>query len=288
MKRRSWSKGLARIAPIPFLGGGLSSLILLLISLGLLFFSGLQPQALGGLRSGAADLFTPVLSFISKPVQDAAAFVRNVSGIAAMQAENELLRQENIRLREWFQLAQHLEAENKSLRDLLNVKLEPRHNYITARVMGDGGNAYVKSLLLAAGRGDGVKKNQAVISGEGLIGRIIETGDKSARVLLVTDINSRVPVLIEDSRQHAILAGNNDNLPLLVHLPEGSEVAIGARVVTSGHGGVFPPGLPIGRVELDAAGIPYVKLYADMNRLVHVRIVDRPDDPNLRSAPPAL
>lgn len=267
---------------MPVLGGALSSLVLLLASLGMMVFSGVRPDAVGGLRSGAADIFAPVLTVVSKPVQDAAAFVRDVSGIAGLQAENQLLREENIRLREWYQAAQLLEAENKSLRDLLNVKLDPQNTYITTRVMGDGGNAFVKSLLLAGGNRDGIKKNQAVLSGEGLIGRIIEAGSRSSRVLLITDINSRVPVLVEDSRQHAILAGTNGDMPRLEHLPPDSDIAIGARIITSGHGGIFPSGLPVGRVEMDAGGVPYVKLYADMAKLIHVRAVNLPEDPNLR------
>jgi rod shape-determining protein MreC len=276
---------------MPLLGGAVSSLVLLLISLGLMIFSGVQPAALGGLRSGAADMFAPALTFVSQPFQDAAAFVRDVSGIATLQADNQILREENIRLREWYQAAQLLEAENKSLRDLLNVKIEPQNKYITTRVIGDGGNAFVKSMLLAGGTHDGVRKNQAVLAGEGLVGRIIEAGSQSSRILLITDINSRVPVLVEDSRQHAIMAGTNGEMPMLMHLPPDSAIAIGARIITSGHGGIFPPGLPVGKVELDAGGTPYVKLYADMNRLVHVRVVDRPEDPNLRpsthSGPPA-
>lgn len=282
MKRRLWSKGLARIAPMPILGGALSSLILIVVSLGLLIYSGVNPSGMGGLRSGTADLFAPALSAVSKPLQEAASFVRDVTGIAALQAENASLKEENARLRDWYQAAQLLEAENRSLRDLLNVKIEAVHTYITTRVIGDGGSTFVKSLLLSGGQEDGIRKNQAVLSGEGLIGRIVEAGDNSSRVLLLTDINSRVPILVEDSRQHAILAGTNEDMPVLVHMPPDSEIADGARIMTSGHGGMFPQGLPVGRVVKGEDGKIRIKLYADMNRLMHVRVVNLPDDPNLR------
>src|SRR5262245_30718707 len=175
-----------------------------------------------GLRAGAADTFAPVLSAIGQPVQEAAIFVRNVSGLTQLQAENLRLQQENQRLREWYQTALVLEAENKSLRDLMNIRLDPQNSYITARVLADSGNTFVKSLLVSAGSNEGVKKGQAVISGDGVIGRIVEVGKNTARVLLLTDMNSRVPVLVENSRQHAILAGENEQAPILAHLPPDS------------------------------------------------------------------
>ncbi|GJL86111.1 MAG: cell shape-determining protein MreC [Micavibrio sp.] len=244
--------------------------------------SAFQPAALSGVRSGTADLFAPVLAMVSKPVQQGADFVRDVTGLAELQAENAHLQQENVRLREWYQAALLLEAENKSLRDLLNVKIEPQHSYITGRIIADSGNTYVKSLLVDTGRQNGVQKGQAVISGDGLIGRVVEAGNKASRVLLVTDINSRVPILVEHSSQHAILAGTNGVLPVLQHMQQDSDIQDGARIVTSGHGGLFPQGLPIGLV-IDEGGTKYVKLYADVNKMVHVRIINKSTDPNLRS-----
>lgn len=266
---------------MPFVGRRGSPLLLLLLALSLLVFSKVYPQALNGIRAGTADLFAPVLSAVSKPVHKASAFIRDVTGLAALQAENMHLRQENIRLREWYQTALLLDAENKSLKDLLNVKVEPQHSYITSQIIADAGNAYVKSLLVDAGSKDGVRKGQAVLSGDGLVGRIVESGKKASRVLLVTDINSRIPVLIIGTSQHAILAGTNEDFPVLMHLPPDSEVAEGARIITSGHGGLFPYGLPIGEVVIGSDGKRYVSLYADMDRMVYVRIVDKSGDPNL-------
>ncbi len=283
MKRRARSKSFSRITPFSLLGGAFAPFIFLSISLGLIAFSSMNAERLGGLRTATSDLLSPALNFVSRPVQDAAMFVRDVSGLAQLQAENMRLRQENIRLRDWHQAAMFLDAENKSLRSLLKMKLDPSLSYISARVMADSGNAYVKSLLLSIGEDDGVQKGGAVLGSDGLAGRIVEVGNASARVLLVTDINSRIPVLIEGVSQHAVMAGTNENMPVLVHLPPGMEVPVGSRVITSGHGGVFPYGLPVGQVVITRDGEAGVALYADLDRLVHVRIVNRPEDPNLRS-----
>lgn len=243
--------------------------------------SALNPSGVGAVRSQVADIFTPLLATVTKPVQGAAMFVRNVSGLSEMQAENERLHIENARLRDWYQTALLLEAENRSLRNLMNVKLDGPSRYISARIVGDSGSTFLKSVLVSAGTEDGIQKNQAVISGDGLIGRVLEAGQRSARVLLITDVNSRVPVIVEDSTQHAILAGQNDDQPMLVHIPQDSEINEGARIITSGHGGVFPSGLPIGRVAKDDQGDYRVELFADFDRLLYVRMVERPRDENL-------
>lgn len=285
MKRRSAAKTITRVLPIPF-GVHFSTVVLIFLSLGLMFFSALRPQSLEALRAGVADVFSPVLSGVSYPFQKASGFVRDVTGLAQLQADNARLKQENERLREWYHTALLLESENKSLRDLLNVKIDPKFTHVSARVIADAGSTFVKSLLVGAGKRDGVDKGQAVLSGEGLIGRIIEVGDVSARLLLVTDINSRVPVVVEDTQQNAVMSGTNANRPVLVHVPQDSDIAEGARIVTSGHGGVYPQGLPVGRVVLGPKGEKMVELFAGTSSIQIVRVVQMPRDPNLKRAEP--
>lgn len=287
MKRRTQkigggkgSKAFAGVAAIPLVSASGGAGLFIILAALFLFLSTFQPQALSGLRMSTTDMFAPALNIISTPLQKTAIFVRDVTGLAEIQAENARLAQENIKLREWYQTALLLEAENQSLRELMNVKIEPRHTYITARILSDSSSSFAKSLLLSAGTQDGVRRGQAVIAGDGLIGRVIEAGEKTARVLLITDMNSRVPVLIEDSRQQAIFSGKNTHSGMLVHLPPGSKVSEGARVITSGVGGIFPMGLPVGLVSAVGDDI-VVEPFADFNRLMHVRIVNRSEDPNL-------
>lgn len=281
MKRKSFSKSLVRSVN-PFALRSVSSLFLIVIACALLLVSSARPQMLHGIQTGAADIISPAIAMVARPIQQAAEFVRNVSGLAELQSQNIQLQQENARLREWYQMALLLEAENRSLRDLLNLKLPAQHGYITTRVLSDAGNAFVKSVLIEAGSEDGLQKGQAVLSGEGLIGRIVQVGKNTSRVLLVTDRNSRVPVLVENTQQHAILAGRNDKKPVVMRVANDNTISIGARIITSGRGGVFPYGLPIGRIFLDENGEKRVKLSADMGALVHVRIVNKPVDENLR------
>ncbi len=110
--------------------------------------------------------------------------------------------------------------------------------------MGDSVSAYVRGALLNVGSKVGVKPGQAVVTGEGLAGRVAEVGDNSARVLFVTDVNSRLPVLVERTRERAILAGDNSSSMRLTLLQTVQGVQRGDRIVTSGHGGSFPVGIP--------------------------------------------
>ena len=106
------------------------------------------------------------------------------------------------------------------------------------------------------------------------VGRVTEVGDRAARILLLTDLNSRVPVAFDGSRERAVLAGDNSDRPRLLYLPEQSAVKIGERIVSSGNGGIFPPGLPIGIVSAIEDGIVRVEPYAELSRLDYLRIVN--------------
>ena len=282
MKPRPRNRYIAHFAPLYIFSGRSASLFFLVVASFLILLSFARPSVVEGMRLSAMDTFLPVLAFVGQPFHAAAEFVGGVSGISELRAENARLQSENIRLRDWYQKALMLQSENQSLQELLNLKIDQNQKFVTTRVVADSGTSYVHSVIVAAGKKDSVKKGQAVLAGEGMIGRIIESGQKSARVLLLTDFNSRIPVLIEGSRQKAVLAGNNDSLPILKHLPPDGEIEEGMRIVTSGHGGLFPAGLPIGKIVKKAGDGYVVRPFADINKVSYVRIIDLPMDPNLR------
>jgi rod shape-determining protein MreC len=226
------------------------------------------------LRSSVADAAAPALDALSQPLTIVSGAVTQVQGVIATYRDNARLVAENERLSHWQQAALRLEAENARLRSLLHLVPEAAVSFVTARVIANSGGAYVRSLLVDAGGNHGVARGQAAVTGDGLVGRVTETGRRTARVLLVTDLNSRVPVEIVGSGARAILAGDNSERPRLLYLDGATTVKIGSRVVTSGQGGVFPPGLPVGVVATIAGKIPRVDPYVDLARVDYLRIVD--------------
>ena len=222
----------------------------------------------------ALDLASPVLEAIARPVAAANRTIADLQEFASLREENARLREENARLLAWQTAARRLENENERMRGLANFREGPEASFITARIVGDSVSAYVRGALLNVGRKAGVASGQAVVTGEGLAGRIAEVGENSARVLFVTDVNSRLPVLIERTRERAILAGDNSSQLRLTLLQSVAGVQRGDRIVTSGHGGSFPVGIPIGEVVETGEGSVRVRPFADFSRLEFVRVVD--------------
>ncbi len=273
MKRNALTRKIARIAPFPVGVTALWSLVLIVLCLILMILSTLRPAYFEGIRTALADRFAPVLSIVAIPFENMASFFTNIQDIAALRAESQRLESENARLREWYHMALLLESENKSLRELLNLKADPEYEYVSTRIIAGAGQNFVKSVLVAAGASDGLAKGDTALSDVGLVGRVVETGVASSRILLLTDINSRVPVLVEDTLLHAIMRGTNADRPELIHYSKDSDIPEGARIVTSGHGGGYPPGLPVGRVVTGEDGEKTVELFSNLDRLRFVRIL---------------
>ena len=225
-------------------------------------------------RMEAADALAPVLDTVSEPLAAVAAGVRKIEDHFGVYDQNQSLRDENARLMQWEEVARRLERENADLRRLLNFTPQGIHGFITGRVIANSGGAFLRNVLVDVGAAEGVERGQAAITGAGIVGRVTEVGERAARVLLITDLNSNIPVLLETSRDRAILAGDNSELPRLLYLPAKSPVKPGDRIVTSGSGGIFPPGLPVGVVASVDDGVIRVEPYASLSRLEYVRIVD--------------
>jgi rod shape-determining protein MreC len=225
-------------------------------------------------RSAVADAVAPILDAASRPVESFNNMVEQAGQLVSVAAENADLREQNERLQRWQTVARRLEAENEALRATLNLVPEPTLNYVTARVIADQGGAFVRSVLLSAGAREGVQRGQAALTSDGLAGRVAEVGNGTSRVLLVTDMNSRIPILVGDVQDRAMLVGDNTTQPLLRYLEPRVEVKPGDRVTTSGHGGVFPPGLPVGRVASVGEDGIRVQPFVDWGHMQYLRLVD--------------
>ncbi|MEX2298366.1 MAG: rod shape-determining protein MreC [Dongiaceae bacterium] len=226
------------------------------------------------LRTHVTDALAPIMAAIAQPVDAVERAIENAKHLIELRSQNVELVAERDALLQWQAVARKLEAENSQLRAMLGMVPDPQTTFVTAHVVANSAGAFVREVLIAAGARDGILKGQAALTGEGLAGRITEVGERSARVLLLTDINSRIPVLLEGARHRAILAGDNSNEPRLLYLPPGAAPMPGDRIVTSGDGGVFPAGLPIGVVGTVEDGVVTVLPFVDWDRLEYLRIVN--------------
>ncbi len=233
-----------------------------------------DPAVFDRTRMTVTDFFAPLLSAIAQPVATGAQIVSDVEAMFDLRAENERLRLENQRLLAWQSAARVMQAENTQLRKLLAYDPQDAATFTTARIVGDRGGAFLRSLLISEGTRAGIAKGQAAVTGEGLLGRVASVGERSARILQITDLNSRIPVVVEETRERAVLAGDNSADPKLVFFSANAFLKEGQRVVTSGHGDVFPPGIPVGIIQSVGENGVRVRPFATSDRLEFVRLVD--------------
>jgi rod shape-determining protein MreC len=225
-------------------------------------------------RMSLDDLLAPMYAGLSGPMNRLHQDIDAVRGVFSLAEENRRLREENRRLRKWRDVALSLAAENQELKASLHWIPDPAVSYVTARVATDTGGVYARSVLLSVGPNHTVKKGEIAVDDSGLVGRVTEVGERSARVLLITDMNSRIPVTLEGSRTHAMLMGTNGPRPHLMYWNEATPPKEGERVVTSAEANVFPANLPVGIVHYTAKQVPEVIPAAQLDRLEIVRLFD--------------
>ena len=260
--------------PVKAIGQRFALPILVLASVAMIILGKADTLLFERLRGSFGDVAAPVLGVLSEPVAAVDRAIARFHDMVALYDENGRLREENTRLLQWQQAAQQLATENTRLRELLKLAPDPSASFVSARVIANSGGTYFRSVLIDAGGGDGVVRGQAAITGEGLVGRITEVGERASRILLLTDINSHIPIALDGTRERAVLAGDNSNQPRLLYLPARATVKVGDRVVTSGNGGIFPPGLPVGVIAAIQDGIVRVEPYAELSRLDYLRVVN--------------
>ncbi|SFI60810.1 rod shape-determining protein MreC [Jannaschia pohangensis] len=225
------------------------------------------------IRAGITDRIVPNFEWALAPVTWAGRLIEDFEGYARVYEQNQELRRELQQMKAWREAAIQLEQENARLLDLNKVRLSPDLTYVTGVVLTDSGSPFRRSVLLNIGADDGIQDGWAAMDGLGLVGRIAGVGPRTARVLLLTDGNSRIPVTIEPSGKRAILAGDTSAAPVLEFVENPEDVRAGDRIVTSGDGGVFPSDLSVGQVVRGADGRLRVRLSADIARLEFLRVL---------------
>ncbi|QHQ35498.1 rod shape-determining protein MreC [Algicella marina] len=225
------------------------------------------------IRIAILDRVVPNVEWSLNPITYLNRMIGDYQTMEEVYAQNRELRRELQRMKGWREAALQLEEKNARLRALNNVRLSPRLRFVAGEVIADSGSPFRQSGLLNIGRIDGVKDGWAVVDGLGLVGRISGVGESTSRVILLTDINARVPAIMPESGQRALVSGDNTNAPLLEFVEDTETVRPGDRVMTSGDGGLFPADILIGTVAAGPDGRLRVRLAADYRRLEFIRVL---------------
>jgi len=224
-------------------------------------------------RSHVIDQVMPSFTWAMTPVMAITELALNFQSYQSLYEQNQELRRELQQMKSWKEAALQLEQENARLLDLNKVRLDPDLTRVTGVVLADSGSPFRQSVLLNVGARDGILDGWATMDGLGLVGRISGVGAKSSRVILLTDASSRIPATIEPSGQSVLIVGDNTLAPPIDFIENPELVRPGDRIVSSGDGKVFPPGLLIGQVAKDPGGRLRVRLAADYERLKFLRVL---------------
>lgn len=261
-------------------------LFLLLLAIGANFYFNfstelsLKERALSIDRAFGRLLF-PIQWVVSTSKMKASDSLEHIQNLVAALEENQKLKTDLESQRMKLSQYEELRFENLRLQELLGFRAEIPDRIIAARVVGVDPSTFFSTLLLDRGSEDGVRENMPVISVRGVVGRIFQVQPNRARVLLISDISSRVDVVVQRSRARAIVAGSLESELFLRFLPRRQNLEVGDQLVTSGMDGIFPPGQQVGRIRsleknpnlvLESASIePAV----DFRSIEEVLIVDR-------------
>lgn len=222
----------------------------------------------------ATDIVSPMIDVLVIPAKLVANAYDYFRELKQIHKDNQKLRDENKELLLVQNRMRALEIENKILSNLLNYTPPSEATYTTSRVIAEEGDAFSHSLIAYTGASDNVKKGQVALSEKGVIGRVDKVGQMYSKIILVTDINSKIPVMVERTRVRGMLSGDNTATPKMIFIPLSAELTIGDRIITSGVAGVFPPGLPVGKISSIEKNEVKIKLFSNLERLEYIKIID--------------
>ena len=244
---------------------------LVVASIIFIFLETIETKPLNYLRSFIKDAIyrgSQVVSVPSRSFSDLTSFITNHINVYKNYTE---LKKENNELKNKISNSDFLELENTQLRKLIEEQVTSESNFVSARVLLDKQSPYLNSFIINIGSNKNIKNGMAVLHGKNFVGRIVDVNFFSSRVLLVSDLNSKIPIISEPSSNHAILSGHGKDRPTLEYLPENHSVKNGDKIYTSGKEGIFSPGIPVGAVQIKD-NIVEIVLFSDLSQISFVNV----------------
>jgi len=248
-----------------------SLFILIIISILLLFVESIESKPMNFVRSIIKDTIYRGSVIVSSPVKGVRSIFQSTKNHITLYDNYEKLKEENEELKNKISHTDFLSLENTQLKEIIAEQVDGNSNLISSRVILDKQSPYLNSFILNAGTNKSIKKGMAVLDGKNFIGRIVDVNYFSSRVLLVSDLNSKIPVIVEPQGYHGILSGRGKKELSIEYLPENNTLENGNKIFTSGKEGIFSPGIPVGEVKIEKNKIN-VKLFSDLTQITFVNI----------------
>lgn len=246
----------------------LASGALLLLSLHLLS-AGVSPGARAAKPSQfLMELLRPVQVLEAALVNDSGSFVHDYFDLVNVRQQNLRLKQRLAELESQTTRLNELEVENRHLSDLLELRDALATKAVAANVIGADAGGLARTLVLSEGARDGLHHDMAVVSTDGVVGKLIAVAPNSSRVLLINDHNSAVDTFDQRSRARGIVAGVVDDGLTMKYVDRSEDVKVGDPVVTSGMDGIFPRGLLVGTIANVSREGPGLFLKVDVKSAV--------------------
>ena len=236
-------------------------------------------SAMNSIRTVLTGLVVPIADVVSVPVRAVASMIEGMQTVANLREENMQLKENVKRLSRWRLKAEILQTENLQLKSVSGVIIPDAVRPVSARVIAINADNFAHSVMINAGADEGLKKGHAVTTTDGFVGMVIDVGTRHAQVLLLTDINAMIPVILSSSSWPATTVGKNSKMLDLRFLPVEATIEIDELIQTSGHGGVIPPGIPVGRIASISNNDVKIEPLVDLKRLSFVTILVTENDP---------
>ena len=250
------------------------TIFFVLLSIILLITSKVNKEYTNKINEVFINISSPIVSIISFPINTSFDLVVNFNQLILAKKENEKLKSELLKLQNYYISSLGIHQENKELRNALNFVKSKTENYKIARIIGISNKIFDNKILIDSGQDRGIREGQIVTGDRAVIGRVAEVfGDKS-RILLLTDSNSRIPIIASRTRNRGIISGNNSGLMEILYLPKNHQINLGDKIFTSSDGDVIPPGLLVGIVKRIDKNSVYVAPIENIGSLNIVSIID--------------
>lgn len=263
-----------RLSQFRIFAGKLFVTLTLISAICLVILSKVDPVRLGYTESRFLSILTPVIHVMQLPADGLYYAAQKIKNIAFVYSENKNLRQKDVQMDELRIKLRTLENENRLLSEMLNYTAPQDVKFITAKIISGIGDAFSHSIIAYVSDASNVHIGQIVMYKEQVIGRVDSVNGSYVRIILISDISSKIPVVIERNRERAILSGNNTFILNLLYTLPSADIQIGDQVVTSGVGGIFPSELLIGSVTKVSGNVIEVKPAISIEKIEYVQILD--------------